>query len=445
MVSVKLMHVSVRMLAFLVALCCNSSSAKQAKKPWTVIVVAAADNNLRDYASRNQKQMATVGSNQNVNILMHIDTRLAGSKKTSRRYYIEKNNPVQIDIPNATGPMNSGDPQTLISTCAWAIENYPADKYMLVFWNHGTGIIDPYGRRQFDTDFLFHLNPTTNNYELDRTVGLIDLIEALADKGINWDDTSGEYLTNQKLEYALNEIVSKHLNGKKFDIIAFDACLMSMLEIAEITKRYATIQISSQEVEPGPGWQYNEALAIFAAGAPDKYALATHIVNSFAKAYKPHGNHPGFVDFTQSALDLENIEEVEKNVDHLSEILIRALESERGIIFKNVIIASRAKKNCTHFNEPTYIDLYHFYSNLLKNLRETFKTRDHLIMQLIQTLELGQSIMKKAVIHSVSGSNLPNARGISIFFPEKRIHPSYKKSNFAKNNWINFLTKYLLT
>lgn len=423
----------------------NFAYGKQQKKPWTVLVFAAADNNLRDYASRNQKQMSAVGSNQNVNILMHVDTRLAGSKKTSRRYYIEKNNPVQIEIPHERGPLNSGDPQTLISTCAWAIENYPADHYMLVLWNHGTGIIDPYGRRQFDTDFLFHLNPATNNYELDRTVGFIDLIEALADKGICWDDSTGEYLTNQKLEYALAEVVQNQLGGKKFDIIAFDACLMSMLEVAEITKRYATIQISSQEVEPGPGWQYSEALAPFTFGAPDKYALATHIVNAFAKAYKPHGNHPGFVDYTQSALDLELIDEVEKNVDKLAQVLVNALESERSLVFKNVIALSRSKKNCTHFNEPTYIDLYHFYSNMLKNLRETFKTRDHLVMQLIQVLEVGQSLMKKAVIHSVSGSNMPHAKGISIFFPEKRIHPSYKKANFSKNSWINFLTKYLLS
>jgi hypothetical protein len=65
-------------------------------------------------------------------------------------------------------------------------------------------------------------------------------------------------------------------------------------------------------------------------------------------------------------------------------------------------------------------------------------------MQLLRCLETGLVLIKKAVIHSVSGSNLPHARGISIFFPEKRIHPSYKKANFAKNNWINFLSKYVL-
>lgn len=417
--------------------------AKQAKKPWTILVFAAADNNLRDFAPRNQKQMSVVGSNDTVNMLMHMDIRLSGNKKMSRRYYIDKNNPTPVEMAEKTA-MDSGDPATLISACRWAIEEFPAEKYMLVLWNHGTGIIDPYGRRQFDTNFMFHYNAETNNFELDRTIGFIDLIEALDDRGICWDDTTGNYLTNQKLEQALNEIVTNQLKGQKFDIIAFDACLMSMLEVAEITKRYAKIQVSSQEVEPGPGWKYDEALSIFNTPNPDKKDVAINIVNAFAKAYKPNGNHPGFIDYTQSALDLTAIEDLEKNVNELADILIRALESEKAVVYKNIIGASRAKKNLTHFNEPTYVDLHHLYTNLLKNLREQFKSFDLLNMQLLRCLETGLVLIKKAVIHSVSGSNLPHARGISIFFPEKRIHPSYKKANFAKNNWINFLSKYVL-
>lgn len=439
-----MVFLNVRGFAFLLLAAFLSVYAKQAPKPWTVIVFAAADNNLRDFAPRNQKQMAVVGSNDTVNILMHMDIRLSGSKKISRRYHIQKNNPVQVEIAEKT-PMDSGDPETLISACKWAIEEYPAQHYMLVLWNHGTGIIDPYGRRHFDTNFMFHYNPATNNFELDRTIGFIDLIEALDDKGCCWDDSTGNYLTNQKLEAALNEIVTNQLHGQKFDIIAFDMCLMSMLEVAEITKRYADIQISSQEVEPGPGWKYDEALSIFNTYNPNKREVAVNIVNAFAKAYRPSNGHPGFVDFTQSALDLTLVEELERNVNDLAEALIRALDSDKGHIYRNVIAASRAKKNLTHFNEPTYVDLHHLYTNLLKNIRENFKQPlDHTTMQIIRNLELGLGLFKKVVIHSVSGSNLPNARGISIFFPEKRIHPSYKKANFAKNNWINFLTKYVL-
>lgn len=430
---------------FTVALLIVSSTTPKEKKPWTFIVYAAADNNLRDYASRNIKQMSNIGSNQNVNICVHLDIRLHGSKKMTRRYYVEKNNPVQVDMGTEKTPMDSGDPQTLISACRWAITNYPAERYILVLWNHGTGIIDPYGRRQIDTKMLYTYNPQTNVFELDRTIGFLDLIEALNDpKGICWDDSTGNYLTNQKLESALSEIKTNVLGGRKFDIIAFDACLMAMLEVAEMTKRYANIQIASEEVEPGPGWKYDEVLAPFARGAPDAHGLAAHIVDAFAIAYKPNGNHPGFVDYTQSALDLTIIEQLETNVDHLGNALTAALVSDQASLYRNLFAHCKRKGNCTHFNEPTYIDLHHFYKNLMKAVRDAFPAPNQLATEILRILQEGHGIIKRVVIRNVCGSNLPQASGISIFFPDRKIHPSYKKSNFAKNNWTKFLTTYLL-
>ena len=42
-----------------------------ARKPWTFMVYIAADNDLRAFAANNIKQMASVGSNQNINIVIH--------------------------------------------------------------------------------------------------------------------------------------------------------------------------------------------------------------------------------------------------------------------------------------------------------------------------------------------------------------------------------------
>lgn len=417
--------------------------AAREKKPWTFIVYTAADNSLRDFASRNIKQMATVGSSSNINILVHLDIRLLGSKKMTRRYYVEKNNPVQLEMHEKT-PMNSGDVQTLISACRWAIEEYPADHYMLVLWDHGTGIIDPYGRRHIDTRTLFVYNPEANTYELDRSIGFLELIELINDpKGICWDDSNGDYLTNQKFEFALHEIVSNVLHGKKFDIIAFDACLMSMIEIANITKNYANIQIGSVEVEPGPGYRYDVVLSPFLNGCPEPRAFASHVVDSFATAYKPMGNHPGFVDYTQSALDLNLVGFLEQNVDQLGQLLDLAIQSPESSQFKNIISLSRNRKNCTHFNEPSYIDLHHFYTNILRNIVPL--ENNALAKQIKQVVQDGMQLINKVVIHTVSGANLPNTKGISIYFPERKIHPSYKKTNFAKNAWAKFLTDYLLS
>ena len=290
---VRLMHFQLFEIFFSFSFFIATATAEtKEKKPWTFIVYAAADNNLRDFASRNMKQMSVIGSNQHVNLLVHLDIRLTGNKKTTRRYLMQKNESIQLEIPNEKIPMDSGDPQSLISACRWAVNEFPAEHYALVLWNHGTGIIDPYGKRSLNTNNLLLFNPTLNQFELDRTVGFLDLIEALNTdpKGICLDDTTGNSLTNQKLEFALNEITTKLLGGQKLDIIAFDACLMSMLEIAEITKKFAHFQVSSQEVEPGPGWKYDEALSPFAKGQVNANHLAMHIVDAFARAYKAGGS-----------------------------------------------------------------------------------------------------------------------------------------------------------
>ena len=46
----------------------TSKTTKQNKKSWTFIVYIAADNDLRIFAANNIKQMAQVGSNENLNI-----------------------------------------------------------------------------------------------------------------------------------------------------------------------------------------------------------------------------------------------------------------------------------------------------------------------------------------------------------------------------------------
>ena len=45
-------------------------------------------------------------------------------------------------------------------------------------------------------------------------------------------------------------------DGNKFDWIGFDACLMGMLEVADVLSPYANYMIASEELEAGSGWNY---------------------------------------------------------------------------------------------------------------------------------------------------------------------------------------------
>ena len=407
----------------------------------TVMIYMAADNDLRPFAARNIQQMANIGSNHNVTIIVHLDIRISGNKKITRRYLIEKEQVLHIDPHNPlTQQMDSGNPATLISFCEWAIKNYPAGTYDLILWNHGTGILEPPHGKIIHPMDLFVLNPNTHLLDLDRSIGFMDaLLGQACQRGVCWDDTTGNYLSNRKLETALDTICQKYLKGKKFGIIGFDACLMSMIEVGSFIKRYADFMVSSEEVELGMGWKYDEVLFPFSKEALSTRAFAAHIVSAYNKTYQTITN-----DYTLSAIELENIALLEKNIDYIAKILIDALSREKGGVYL-AIKESKSRTTCTHFDEPTYIDLHHFYKNLYSSLlKNDSKLSQTVKKSLLAALDEGMQLIDQLVVANTTGKNLRNAHGIAIYFPERNVHSSYKEAVFLKNNaWGNLISRYV--
>lgn len=420
----------------------------KSKKDWTFFVYIAADNDLRGFAARNLQQMAAIGSTLHINIVAHLDTRISNKQKITRRYYIEKDKITHMNNNDpATQSMDSGSAQTLISFCTWGIKNFPANHYALVLWNHGSGIVDPAHGRIVNPSSLFTFNPITNKFELDRSIGFLDFISSLDkqfnERGICWDDSTGNYLNNQSLNTALSQICSSSLNGNKFDIIGFDACLMSMLEVADIAKQHAHTMIASQELELGPGWRYDSILHPFKNTTLSPVAFAQHIVKTYGDNYNKITD-----DYTLSAINLDSLSALEDNLSSVSSLLLQALGMQKEMSVKNAIRASRNKLLCTHFDEPSYLDLHHLYVNLQSNLKHfSFHNQQQgtiLLQSLNQLLERGRSLIKQIVIANVVGANLRQASGISIYFPEHKIHSSYRKTIFANtNNWIELISAYL--
>ncbi|MCR5746887.1 MAG: hypothetical protein K6G03_04195, partial [Lachnospiraceae bacterium] len=108
------------------------------------------------------------------------------------------------------------DPSTLTTFIKYCGKNYPADRNMLIFWDHGGGSISGYG---YDEK-----NPKSGSMSL---------------AGINT---------------ALKDA------GMKYDFIGFDACLMATIETDLMASEYADYLIASEETEPGVGWYYTNWL-----------------------------------------------------------------------------------------------------------------------------------------------------------------------------------------
>ncbi len=417
------------------------------QKEWTFMVYIAADNDLRGFAARNIRQMAAIGSNENINIIVHLDIKMTGNKKVSRFYYIEKNRILHLNIYDEQNlPMDSGNPQTLIAFCAEAITNFPAKRYALICWNHGTGAINPAPRgRAINPSLLFSYNPATHKLELDRSIGFLDYVcnQKADSRGVCWDDTTGNYLTNEDLARALGFIRKNYMNGQKFHIIGFDACLMAMVEVYSLMKDHAYIMVSSQEVILGTGWNYLSLLYPFSNGTLNSKEFAYHMVASYDQSYNKITN-----DYTLSAIKLYRMKDLENNIDIVGKILAKLIQKDNSGKIKRLIQKCRNKRICTHFDEPSYIDLYHFYQNIHKYVCAENQPYTQQIKQLLAKLkkqiETGFEIMNKTIIAYAAGKNLSNAHGTSIYLPYRHIHSSYKKNNFFNTNgWGKFVRSYV--
>ena len=217
------------------------------------------------------------------------------------------------------------------------------------------------------------------------------------------------------------------------------------MEIEYFMKNYADFMVGSQEVVPGSGYDYEKIIAPFAKYAPNPKTLSKHIVKEYEKTYSKITN-----DYTQSAIDLNQITKLGTVVNLISSLLIKALKYQKNQSVKNAIKTSRHKLLCTHFDIPSYIDLYHFLSNLKSNINRfnCYNTQKgkKIKLELIQAIKQALKLIDSAVLANTAGKKLNQARGISIYFPEFKIHGSYMKTPFAsQNKWANFIAKYIIT
>ena len=136
------------------------------------------------------------------------------------------------------GSVSMTKPETLSTFIKWCTKNYPANRNMLIFWDHGGGSLSGYG---YDEKFKSSSSMTL--------------------KGINEALKAG---------------------GTTFDFIGFDACLMATTENALMLSAYGDYMIASEETEPGVGWYYTNWLTKLSANTSmSTLDIGKNIVDDF--------------------------------------------------------------------------------------------------------------------------------------------------------------------
>lgn len=387
----------------------TSPATNQAK--WTFMVYMAGDNNLDGAALRDIAEMAKAGSTKDVHILVQLD-RLEDQK--TRRFRITQGGGFKKDCIETFSETNTGDPQTLFSFCQWAVVNYPADRYALILWNHGSGWWEdaksraaiPSGRRPHRPLFN-HTFPQ-------------------AHRSICYDDTSGgDALDNRELRVVLAGICA--LLGRKIDLLGMDACLMNMVEVAWQLRDSVNVIVGSEIEEPFDGWPYAEIFTRLASRPRQAAAaLARWIVKSYLLSYQGKGEI-----VTQSALDVSRIGEMTAKVDALSEALLAALETDPKPI-------ATAWKRSPRFYDDNYIDLLCFAKHLRKKAASDLRAKAEPLIAALRPGK-GRLILSQGKI----GREVRGTCGLSIYFPGDRINPAYKALDFCADcRWLAFLEKY---
>ena len=125
----------------------DPAQQRQTVAEWTVLVHIAADNNLELAGLSDLNEMEAVGSSPQVNIVVQIDrsadyVTLDGDWTETRRYYVQQDDDPQMitsPIVSSPGELDTGSGDSIADFAIWGIQTYPANKVMLVLWDHGGG------------------------------------------------------------------------------------------------------------------------------------------------------------------------------------------------------------------------------------------------------------------------------------------------------------------
>ncbi len=220
------------------------------------------------------------GQPDNVNIIIETggatswDSTYGISSSKLGRYHVENRSLVQdTQLSNAS----MGSSSTFQSFLNWGINSYPAEKYGVILWNHGGGIYGVCSDDNYDYDTLLHEEAAT----------------------------------------ALENVFNSNNLTSKLEWIGYDACLMSVAEVADFNSDYFNYMVASEETEPGYGWDYDAWLpTLYADPYVNTETLLAKICDSYVadcadyytslSYYYPEYKN-GYNDATLAVLDLSKI------------------------------------------------------------------------------------------------------------------------------------------
>lgn len=375
---------------------------------WTVMIYMGGDNNLSEEMVWSLKEMKHAGSVKGINVLAQFDP---GGLGVPTQRYVMKNcvdgygslQTCREKPPKGKrfAETNTGAPGALKDFISWGMREHKADHYMVVLSGHGSGA---------DEDFLL--------------------------KDQNPPDS-----------LSISELHKVFSSTRKIDVVGFDSCLMSMLEVCSVFGSNVGYVVGAEGFEPQTGWPYREILTGL-MGRPDMEAkqLTELIVSEYAAYYADYASTAG-VSVDLSACDLNKMKQVKAALNGFSGALVKALDMEA---VKDAIVLAHWEAQTYKYDQ--YTDLRDFCGLLQRRCAHIANATNGKLKsaceQIVKAcIELDSAIHSAAFATDHRGAAFQFSKGLSIYFPWAEVSPRYNalyaELNLEEKGWPRFLERYV--
>ncbi len=256
------------------------------------------------FASADINEMLRANFGDSVNLILMTGGALDWRKNEINdqvcQYWQVKNGEL-ILLNDNLGLLNMTRPETLSNFINYCAENFSANRYSLIMWNHGGGTLGGFGVDEHFPDSTFTLST---------------LNDAFAQSHV------------------------------KFDLVGFDACLMGTSETAFMLEPYADYMIASQETVSEIGFGYTKMLTALGANSSiSTIELSKIIIDEYVSECERLYSNP---EATFSLIDL-------RHMPYTHELLTTyLLNSELEIKNNEYYDISSARSNAKDFGEGDY-------------------------------------------------------------------------------------------
>jgi len=362
-------------------------------KKWTVIALLNGKNNLSDAAEADINEMEAVGSTAEIDVVVEAGTMRAAAGKPPvygvKRYHVKKDSDAAKITSEAVMTLKNADMgswQHLAEFITWAKTNYPAERYVVVVWNHGSGW-KSFGK---------------------------PLVQLAADKGISYDEQTGNHITAIEMAAVLAQ-------AGPAAVLASDACLMQEVATNYEVRRFVEVIVGSEETEPNEGQDYKLFLGALAA-APS--AQAEELGRMYVKAYRD--SYAATEQWTTiSAVRAGSFDGLLPRVNALSDALLAG----------DIQFAKDSRRKTLKFTDPDARDLGHFAKIVAEDAKDPAVKA--------AAAALSEYIRSEVVIAAGFTGKFQDASGLAAYLPVVYLEENnYDQMSFAAaSSWTALIRK----